>query len=75
MSFGHNVIAHAQSQTCPFTCWLGGKKGLKDLVFDVFGNTGAIVGDGDLNRILKIPCTYDYKWLIVTLSLSKRFVN
>ena len=51
MSFD-DIITKAQSKACTLSGRFGRKKGLEDLVFDVIGDPGTVVGDGDSDPLL-----------------------
>lgn len=42
-----NIISNTQPETGTFVSLFGGEERLQDFVFDVVGDTGAVVGDTD----------------------------
>jgi hypothetical protein len=51
-------MGDAQPQPSSFRSFFGGKEWLQDFVFDLVGDAGAIVGDGDFNSFFFLLCAY-----------------
>ena len=54
----HNIIAQGQAQASALPCWRGGKKGLEDLVQQLFWDAVAIIPGIDCNLVFVLFKTY-----------------
>jgi len=47
---GHDVVADREAEPSPLAGWLGGEEGLHDLILNMIGDTGAVIGHPYLNK-------------------------
>lgn len=65
MAFGNDIVAQRQAQTRTLAAGLGCKKRLKNLLFDIWRYTDAIVLHPDFDTILHLARTYFYLRLVL----------
>jgi hypothetical protein len=68
MLLGHDVVADRQAEASAFTGRLCGEEWLKELVFNLGWNAGAVVAYADLDRFAEISRRYPQRRLEIWVS-------